>query len=86
MEVTLLKAEAISYLEQLLHLQTNLEESKNHQLEVEMEGKNHPDMLVVEVECLKEELVNSRVSEEGNWVNKKKTFLESPEFFDLFGA
>lgn len=75
MEVILHEAEAISYLKQLLYLQTSLKESENHCLEderKESEGKNCRELLVAEVECLKEELVSYKAGKEGCWACRKK--------------
>lgn len=42
--------------------------------------------MAVQVECLKEELVNYKANEEERWANRKQTFLDSLKFFDLLGT
>lgn len=85
-KATLHRAKAAAFSEQLFHLYDNLEESKNHQLKAkkkEAEGKSCQELLAAEVKCLKEELVSYKADEKRCWVNRKKAFLKSFEFFDL---
>ncbi|XP_042377724.1 uncharacterized protein LOC121970820 isoform X1 [Zingiber officinale] len=50
------------------------------------EERGKSELLASELECAKVELINYKAGEEGRWANQKKTFLKSPEFFDLLGA
>lgn len=67
----------------------NLEESENHCSKAkkkEVDGWKRQELLVADVEFLKNELATYKAGEEGHLVTKKKLFLKSPKFFKLLGS
>lgn len=63
-----------------LELQLSSEQQQKHMISCER------DTLATELNLLKEELASLKENDENQWLQKKRAFLSSPEFYDLLGA
>lgn len=47
--------------------------------------KDRNSILIIELDHIKDKLVDYKIGAKGHWDEKKKVFLESPKFYDLLG-